>query len=311
MDKNKDKEKYFIRSFTKVFKEGADKYWWFNVSKYIDVAEKYDFDETKIREQIELTEEDVSKKLLHPRTIKRVLQFCEGYVVGKDKKDQSVTIDTIKDLGKALCNDEYAFLIEIEPNNVMRVMEQADEFFGVSDINGIYGMLNKLLYELEISSYYSFKPGTKEDGFNYYDMQLQYIRTEIDKHFWKDKETRDKLYRLVEEEESMIKSFSRPGAPERWVKCNPNLRYYDCVFDFIEENPELYNRIKNEEMTTASGLVMSFNFYPDEEECRERKRYFDDLYEKCRRQNSRYSIDRLYQNELIEAFRMVFEEDFK
>lgn len=174
----------------------------------------------------------------------------------------------------------------------------------------LYGLLNDVLYELEASSFYSYKPGTKEDGFEYYDMRLQSIRNEIDSRFWNKKSIREKLYHLVDEEEELIKSYSQPGAPERWVIANPNLRYYDCVFDFMEECPEIYEEIKNGNISTYWGQTVSFNFYPTEQECIERKNYFTDLETKNIKQNSKYTEDRFYQNELVNAFRRVFEMDF-
>lgn len=184
-----------------------------------------------------------------------------------------------------------------------------EKSWGTKDINYIYGLMNTLLYELESSSYYSYKPGTEEDGFEYYDMRLQNIRNEIDSRFWDKKDIRNKLYRLVEEEEAFIKSYSQPGAPERWMKANPKLRFYDCVFDFIEECPELYEKIRRGEAVTGWGQMISFRFYPTAKECIARKLYFAGLETKNAKQNSQYSFDRFYQNELIEAFRIIFEAE--
>ena len=214
---------------------------------------------------------------------------------GKKKKtDKAITIETAKALGKALCDgDEYGLLIKIEPSNVLMIMKQAEEMWGTSDINYIYGLMNNLLYELESSSYYSYKPGTLEDGFEHYDMRLQNIRNEIDRRFWNKMELRDKLYRLVEEEEMLIKSYSQPGAPERWMLANPKLRYFDCVFDVMEENPQLYERIKEGAMASG-GQVISFNFYPTQQECEERRIYFEELIKKNNSSNIKIHLFYLY-----------------
>lgn len=302
-------EKCYIRRFTKVFNEGKDEYWWLDMGKYIKLASKYDLDGKKLRIAVECSEEDESKTIVSAKTIDRV----RGYIYGEKEGagDKSVTIETIKALGKALCDgDEYGLLIKIEPSNVKTIMKEGEEIWHTSDINYIYGLMNTLLYELVISSYYSYRPGTEEDGFEYYDMRLQKIRNEIDRHFWNKDEIRNKLYRLVEEEEELIKSYSQPGAPERWVKANPKLRFYDCVFDFMEESPHIYELIKTGALKTKWGRVMSFNFYPTEKECKERKAYFAKLAAKNSKQNSQYTYDRFYQNELVDAFRIVFEKDF-
>jgi len=171
--------------------------------------------------------------------------------------------------------------------------------------------MNTLLYELEASSYYSYKPGTNEDGFQYYDMRLQNIRKEIDCRFWNKNSIRNKLYHLVEEEEFLIKNCDHPGVPERWERANPKLRYFDCVFDFIENNPEVYERIKAGSLQTNTGITISFKFYPTKEECFERKLYLKKITDKNICQNTHYSYDRIYQNEVVSAFRKVFEADMK
>lgn len=302
-------EKLYIRRFTKVFSEGLNKYWWLDMEKYIRLASKYDLAGNRLRSAIECAEEDKGKAKISAKTIDRV----RGYIYGEKEGtgDKAVSINTIKALGKALCDgDEYGLLIKIEPSNIKNIMKEGEEIWGTNDINYIYGLMNTILYELEASSYYSYKPGSDEDGFEYYDLRLQNIRYEIDRRFWNKKGIRDKLYRLVEELEELIKSYSQPGSPERWVKANPKLRFYDCVFDFMEESPELYERIKAGQVTLKTGQVMSFRFYPTEEECAERRAYFAVLQEKSSRHNSQYTFDRFYQNELIDAFRIVFEEDF-
>ncbi len=314
-------EKYYIRRFAKVIsEEGKDVYYWFNIQKYIRLYSKIDFKYETLKAKYELVEADEEKNFPSPKTIGRIMGFFNGEKesgkqdeAGKKKKtDKAITIETAKALGKALCNgDPYGLLIKIEPSNVMMIMKQAEQMWGTSDVNYIYGLMNNLLYELESSSYYSYKPGTTEDGFEHYDMMLQNIRNEIDSRFWNKKEVREKLYHLVDEEEMLIKSYSQPGAPERWMLANPRLRYFDCVFEIMEENPELYENIKAGAMTTGWGQAISFNFYPTKQECEERREYFKELITKDRMQNSQYSWDRFYQNELINAFSIVFNKDFE
>lgn len=303
-----ENEKLYISRFTKVLSEKVGEYYWFDIGKYVRLAKDYDFKPSRLYDAIECIETD-TLQIPTAKTIGRVLGFYNGEKEGKGSK--SVSMHTAKELGKALCDgDEYGLLIKIEPANVRMIIGQSEEIFGTGDINYIYKLMNDLLYEMQVSYYYSYRPDTEEDGFEYYDMKLQHIRNEIDSRFWNKKATRDKLYHLVEEEEEFIKSYNRPGTPGRWMEANPRLRYYDCVFDFMEECPEIYQAIKNCEITTALGQIISFNFYPTEQECLERKLYFEELEEKNRKQNRRYTEDRFYQNEIIEAFRMVFEKDF-
>lgn len=306
-------KQYFLRRFMKVLAdEGKDKYYWFDIEKYVLLAAKYDFKGKILKEKIELAESDPTK-IPSYKTIERVKGFFDGEKESgakKEKKDKPISIETAKELGKALCDNEYGLLIKIEPSSIMNIMEQAGEIWGSNDLNYIYKLMNKILYDLESSSYYSYKPGTKEDGFIYYDKQMQEIRREIDSRFWNKKSFRNKLYQLAEEEEILVKSYSQPGTPERWMKANPKLRFFDCVFDFIEDNPELYEAIRNEKVSIGNGRVVSFNFYPTQKECQEREEYFSKAITKSCKQNSQYSLDRLYQNELVETFRRVFENDF-
>lgn len=302
------KEKYIVRIFRKVFAEGNDRYW-FNIPKYIQVRDSLGLGGSQIRTKMELAEEDESKHR-SSKSISRVNKFCEGDLSNLNGKDQSVTIDTIKGLGKALCDDACAFLILIEQASILNTVEM---FEGVSDRNDlkyVYNLLNKILYELEMSSYYAVKPGTQEEGYTHYDMRIQEIRKEIDSRFWNEPETRERLYRLVEEEEITVKSFSVPGVPERWAQMNPAIRYFDCVFDIVDSEPELYERIKNGECSMQDGQVIGFQFYPTPEECLAREKYFEAIREKAEKSNLNYSFDRLYQNELVNTFAIVFENDF-
>lgn len=300
-------EKYYLRRLAKVLSDEYDKFFWFDIEKYIRLAAKYDFKPKNLRIQIECAEEE--KDIPSEKTIGRVLGYFNAEI--ESGKDKAIEIKTAKALGKALCDgDEYGLLIPITKASIMSVVKQAEELWGTSDINYIYGLMNTLLYELEVSSFYSYKPGTEEKGFDYYDMRLQTIRQEIDSRFWQRKNIRDNLYRLVEEEEDIIKSCSHPYAPKRWIEANPKLKFYDCVFDFIEESPELYELIKRGKIKTGQGLTISFNFYPTGEECQERREYFADLHNKAAKRNYQYTYDRYYQNELVDAFRIVFESEF-
>ena len=304
-----DTEKIYIRKLAKVFSEGVDKHWWFNIEKYLRLASKYGLDAKSLSGAIECAEEDDTKHI-SPKTIGRVLGYFNGEKEGNGNK--SVTLDTAKALGKALCDgDEYGLLIKIEPTNVLKIMREAEELWGTGSLNYIYRMLNNLLYELEPSSHYSYQPGSEEDGYSYYDMKLQSIRNEIDSRFWNQNRTREKLYRLVDEVEYLIKSYSIPGAATRWLDINPKLKYFDGVFDVKEEDPETYERIKQGLVELENGIKISFCFYPTKEECEARRKYFEKLNNKNMMQNNQYSYSRLYQNEVVETFRMVFEKDFE
>ena len=165
-------EVLLIRKLTKVFFDDTGRYW-LDVKKYISLASKYDFNSNRLRTQIELIEEDENKSVISEKTISRLRDYIFGEFefIG----DKNVTINTIKVLGKALCDgDEYGLLIKINHKNMLQLINEAEMVYGTNDIKIIYNLINSILYELESSSYYSYKPGDIEtDGFDYYDMILK------------------------------------------------------------------------------------------------------------------------------------------
>lgn len=89
--------------------------------------------------------------------------------------------------------------------------------------------------------------------------------------------------------------------PDYNSKLNPNIKYFDSVFDIIEENPELYKSIKNEHLR---GNPIQFNFFPSKQEIAERQKYFE---EKRQKYPTR-TIDRFYQDELVETLNKRFNQ---
>lgn len=56
----------------------------------------------------------------------------------------------------------------------------------------------------------------------------------------------EKLHQLADEVEYLVCACEIPGVAERWYQVNPKLRYFDCVFQFVEEKSELYLKIQQE-----------------------------------------------------------------
>ena len=63
--------------------------------------------------RIEMLDRGEKEKIPSRKTIGRVMDYCRG-LVRDGYKDPSITLETIKILGEALCGDAYAFLIKIE-----------------------------------------------------------------------------------------------------------------------------------------------------------------------------------------------------
>lgn len=142
---------------------------------------------------------------------------------------------------------------------------------------------------------------TKEDGEGYFNKLMMEIRQDVDKTFVNKPIIRKRLYELVDEVDFIINSCEVPGVPDNWLKLNPNIKYFDSVFDIIEENPELYKSIKNEHLR---GNPIQFNFFPSKQEIAERQKYFE---EKRQKYPTR-TIDRFYQDELVETLNKRFNQ---
>lgn len=113
-------------------------------------------------------------------------------------------------------------------------------------------------------------------------MKLQEIRKAIYNNFWDKVDQRDKLHRLTDEIEILVTSYSLPGVAPRWEEVNPNIRYFDCVFMFANEYPELLERIKKGTFHHSDSINVGFRFYPTEVECKKQQAYFEKQKARCK-----------------------------
>lgn len=91
-----------------------------------------------------------------------------------------------------------------------------------------------------------------------------------------------------------------PGMPPDVVfqwGINPNLIYFDRVFDLMEKYPETYMEITSH--------------YPGPELVTERNAYFEKIKERNERENLNWSKERFYQEELLNTLKLLFEDAFK
>lgn len=153
------------------------------------------------------------------------------------------------------------------------------------------------------------------DGFNrgpegvdihtYLEHQLGQIRVAATALFLGEKELGRKMERVIDEVESVTRSCEMPGVVERWIRLDPNLQYFDCAFDLLDEAPGLYDKI--------SMQLTNFQLrcYPSERVQKERNAYFEAAKRRQERCGRTYSQQRAYQEELCRAARLVFEQDFQ
>ena len=82
-----------------------------------------------------------------------------------------------------------------------------------------------------------------------------------------------------------------------WSAINPNLTYFDRVFDLMEKYPETYMEITPH--------------YPDAELVAERNAYFEKIKERNARENLNWSKERFFQEELLNTLHLLFKDAFK
>lgn len=178
-------------------------------------------------------------------------------------------------------------------------------------VRDIYGMLNGILWELEGSEHYNYIPGTKEDGWNHFEEKLSMVEAAIQRNFLGETDVRRRLDRIVKEVRRFVKSFEVPGVSDRWLEIDPALKYFDGVFDVVEDDPEMYLRIERRVDEAAPGeCVPHFAFRPTARELLERRAYFETVRAENERLNNRFSKDRIFQNELVRALELVLIHDF-
>lgn len=283
-----------IKSNYRIFKNNEGREFHINEEKLLQELQKHQ-SMREMSRKTDFTEYQVSRS-----SINRLINCCIG-----NYKEQP-RLETVKKLGMALKKDEYAFLNEITFQPIENRMVYNDN----QGIKGVFGLLNNLLYEIESSRFYNYKPNTEEDGLSYYDARLQEIREKIDCDFLGESSIHKRLYAIVDEEEIFIKSYSMPGVAERWAVINPRINYFDVVYDIINHDETLYMQIMLGNIKTENNVALGFNFYPSQTDIIARGEYFAKIQEEQEIRNLQYSHERLFQNELINTLRMVFKHDF-
>lgn len=232
---------------------------------------------------------------------KKVERF-NNYIFGTSSDATKGSVELLKNLGRALEGDEYAFLKAISLASFTKIInEMKIKKPYLEEAREIYSRLNQILYLLETSYYFNYVPKTDACGEIYFAELMDQVRREVDSIFGDDRGVRNVLYKLIDEVDYIINICEVPGVPESWFTANPKIRYFDCVFLMIEENPELYFKIKKRNML---GSRIGFNFWPSEKEIRDRQAFFKE--KRCQYPNR--TEDRLYQDELIETLNLRFNE---
>lgn len=176
-----------------------------------------------------------------------------------------------------------------------------------TSIQTVYGMLWDILALYEKTDCYNRVPeGEKQvDVWDYMSDQLLEVRKYIDKLFLGEGELSQKLHNIADETEHFVRAYEVPGVVKRWRKINPQILFFDCAFELMEECPDMYREI-------SWGLTdLKLACYPDEVLTKARKRYFAAAKRKIEESNLRYTEERVFQNELLRTLTLIFENDFK
>lgn len=176
-----------------------------------------------------------------------------------------------------------------------------------TSIRTIYGMLWDVLALYEKTDCYNELPQGEAgvDIWDYMGNKLLDVRKKIDMLFLGENLMKEKLTRIVDETEQFVRSCERPGVVKRWKKMNPDIIFFDCAFELLENNPDMYKEI-------SLGLTdLHLACYPDDALVEKRNKYFAEAKKKIENGNFQYSEDRVFQNELLRTLTLVFENDFK
>lgn len=103
--------KYEEMMYTKIFTDIDGQMYWFNVPEYVNIMTKNNYTSGNIVAKLQTIIADTTK-IKSERTINRVREYAEGYV-GPDGKRPNISIHVLKQVGLALKNEEYGFLIKV------------------------------------------------------------------------------------------------------------------------------------------------------------------------------------------------------
>lgn len=202
-------------------------------------------------------------------------------------------IEDVKEYGKCLKGDGYAFLIRKVIPPVQPEERRGDAVYSM------FRLLYDILASYEASDCFTRVPGTgDEDGaWDYFDGELGKVRKELESLFPDKRGSEEfrKLEKIIDETEEFVKSYAQPGVAKRWREINPQINFFDAAFYIINELGMETAR----ELNDIGRLALLPSWYLIEA----RRLYFEQAA--CVN-----SENRVFQNELLNTLALVFENDF-
>lgn len=180
-------------------------------------------------------------------------------------------------------------------------------------IKEVYQKLRALLSLLEETEFFNKVPKGEKMAVNskgdaavrYVERKIAEIRKSVGPLFPEEEEIVRKLDQIIDETEHFTKQYEMPGVVTRWKQINPQLIYFDCAFDIMEECPETYADVRK-------GLTeIRLSCYPNPELAAQRDAYFTRVKEQYKRKKIESSEDRIFQDELLNTLTLLFEDAFQ
>lgn len=180
-------------------------------------------------------------------------------------------------------------------------------------IKEVYQKLRALLSLLEETEFFNKVPKGEKMAVNskgdaavrYVERKIAEIRKSVGPLFPEKEEIVRKLDQIIDETEHFTKQYEMPGVVTRWKQINPQLIYFDCAFDIMEECPETYADVRK-------GLTeIRLSCYPNPELAAQRDAYFTRVKEQYKRKKIESSEERIFQDELLNTLTLLFEDAFQ
>ena len=175
-----------------------------------------------------------------------------------------------------------------------------------AEIAQIYERLRGLLAEYTETNCYNVVPerASDPDGLAYTTRRLEEIRDEA-APLERCPEVMERLARFLSETEHFLRQYEQPGVVARWRELNPPIEFFDCAFDLLEEEPELFEQIR-----TGRCGPLYLECCPGPKDLRRRQDYFAAVRRRFARDGREYSDDAAFQDELCRTLDLVFRADF-
>jgi transcriptional regulator with XRE-family HTH domain len=253
----------------------------------------------QLRKRDNYSQEDLAEKLNISRTTLYNWEndngLPDGNSIARLSKLFHVSTDYLLGLStkQPYIENTYTYQHNINKEKLLEVYRKLIEIISLYEESQCYNMIPERFHV------------DNQEAWDFYERMINDVRLDVNTYFLGDDEIFNKLITIIDETEYFLKIYEMPGVCQRWQQLNPDIMYFDCAFDILEKEPELYEQIK-----AGKYHNISLNYYPTEVEASKRKKYFQKRKEDNDILNYRYSKERWFQNELLHTLQCVFKNDF-